>query len=237
MKKLILGILTLAAILATSTAWAQGASMYNLDKVAGIATAALSRVGQVEPRLDAAEAALLVAQTDLATLKASRGASAGALRRANEALVAAQAELAELENQMAVAKASDTAGLSRLDKLLTAKPADWQYLLPTEDPITGLVRQKCPEGTTPEYVNFGANTRFECRSLIKASDLTIPAKERTMPIWLKYTAFIAGGAAVGGAGTYTVNRFGDGAGGAGDVAGGAVLGAVVGGVVCALTEL
>lgn len=203
MKKILVALMTLAAILATNTAWAQGASKkYIPDIVASRVEAVISRVGAVEHDLADAKTEVQALKADLATLKASRSATAGAIRRANEALAAAQAKVAKLEKASAVAQASDAAGQKRLDTLMTGKPAEWNYLLPTEDPLVGLVRQKCPEGSTPEFIVFGANRRFECKPLIKAADLTIPATDSGDSYFTSCLGWAAGGAVLGSAVNY-----------------------------------
>lgn len=200
MKKVFQMFMMFVIVMMANTVLAQERS-YDLDAVATSAEAAISRVGQVEHDLVAAKTEVQALKADLAALKASRSASAGAIRRANEALAAAQSQVAFLETRLEVTAAKDEAGQKRLDTLMTGKPAEWNYLLPTEDPLVGLVRQKCPEGTTPELVVFGTNRRFECRPLIKAVDLTVPADSGDS-YFTSCLFWAAGGAVLGSAVNY-----------------------------------
>ena len=256
MKKILVAFLMLVAILAASTTvWAQGVPRsYDFDAVAGRATAALSKAGQVEHDLAAAKDEVRSLKADLETVRNSSRATAGSVRRANKVLAEAQSRVAELEKHVAV----DGAGVQK-HALTTGENIVRVHLGAPDaapavtDPVAAAasvaagtapsapLAQRCPEGTSPRsFVGVGKGgtmgSYFVCDP-VETISLTVPAKkERTMPLWAKYSLFIVGGAATGAAGTYGVNTLGDGEGTAADITFGAIGGAVVGGVICALTE-
>lgn len=98
----------------------------------------------------------------------------------------------------------------------------------------------CPANTSPRsFVAVGQGgtmgSYFACDPVV---DLTAPAeKPRTVPLWLKYSAFIAGGAVVGGGATYLTNEGGDGNTSGWVTATVAAIGGVAGAGVCAVIEL
>lgn len=110
-------------------------------------------------------------------------------------------------------------------------------------PATGLERIVCLAGTAYRRISV---TDGALRTGYREECLPIPGyisptatteKSRTMPLWLKYGAFIAGGAVVGGGATYLTNEGGDGNTSGWVTATAAAIGGVAGAGVCAVIEL
>lgn len=233
----------------------------------GAETARRAEAGVADLRalLSATQADLSAAQRDIRVAKGIGGAALARAEKVEAALAAKVAELEakissetiKVQGEVERAAIGATVKIVGIQHGVSVPPPPVDAVTQVTNPAvpsataqtsTGLERIECPAGTalsrlrisvTDGSLRTGFRNEEKCLPIpgYISPDAPVVEKPRTMPLWAKYASFIAGGAAIGGAGTYAVNRFGDGAGGAGDVAGGAVLGAVGGAAFCALTEL
>lgn len=243
MKKGMMMLVVLAVVMVTTPALAQSTGGYNSDTVARdantarrVAEQALMAVNDLQAKYAEAQAQ---AQAGVRGAQAQAAKFKKELEVARTQLVQAQADLVAEKHKAEVKAATDQAGKERLAVLLAeggARIREWNYFLPTEDPITGLVRQKCPEGTTPEYIDLGTTRRFDCRPLIKASDLTVPAVSQPTSKYIKCLVWGAVGGVTVGGGSYAIARAAERDYGFWDAAGASGLGVAAGYGICLLAS-
>ncbi|MEK9183146.1 MAG: hypothetical protein AAB849_01410 [Patescibacteria group bacterium] len=243
MKKLMFFVFAWV-VMATAPVLAQLTSFSSAARVAAdAATGAvtLTRVTELSCRVGALETAYAEASAEASRGVRDAQAKAAKIQKDLDAakveLTTAQQALVAEKNAAAVKEATDAAGQKRLETLMTGKPWEWNFLLPTEDPITGLVRQKCPDGTAPEYLHFGSNTRFECKpAALKTTVLTVPAAPAPTSKYLKCLVWGAVGGVTGGGGSYAIARAADRDYGFWDAAGASGIGVATGYGICLLAS-